>query len=154
MKQEHRLVAEIYRFLAPFVDTSKPIYLSLDGQAAQIGVRNKLFTDPTVPDLWFSFINEPNHTLIEAKIVDDNRVLLMKSQIRAWCSDGSGAHKPNFWVAASRSFQVFYFWKHSDFVHYLDATKSNTATTKIRLPARFLEFKSIAAVAHHIIRES
>jgi hypothetical protein len=36
MKQEQRLVAGVYRFLAPFVDITKPIYISLDGQAAEM----------------------------------------------------------------------------------------------------------------------
>lgn len=55
-KQEHRFVAELYRFLAPFVDVEAGVYLSLDGMAALRGVEAKIFEDSDVPDLWFTLV--------------------------------------------------------------------------------------------------
>ena len=43
----------VYRFLAPFVDTTKPIYVSLDGQAAEMGVHIRCDTpldDSQIPN--------------------------------------------------------------------------------------------------------
>ena len=56
MKQESRFVAELYRYLAPFIDTARELYVSLDGMAARQGVLGGHFTDPDVPDLWFYLV--------------------------------------------------------------------------------------------------
>ena len=68
MKQEHRLVAEVYRYLAPFIDTTKDIYLGLDGQAALTASTAGRFVDPNLPDLWFTLLGRPVPCRIEAKL--------------------------------------------------------------------------------------
>lgn len=97
MKQEHKLVAELYRYLAPFINIDRHFFVSLDGQAAMSGVEKGTFSDSTVPDLWFTLVGATEPTLIEAKTIDTNgRALLMKSQLQAWRSNGNGSHKPIF----------------------------------------------------------
>jgi hypothetical protein len=50
-KREHQFVAETYRHLAPFIDSSKGVYLSLDGEAAKQGVLQGIFQDACVRPL-------------------------------------------------------------------------------------------------------
>lgn len=95
MKQEHRLVAEVYRFLAPFIDASKDIYLCLDGQAAKTAVTAGRFSDPDIPDMWFTLVGSDRPFRMEAKILDGNAATLMSSQIRAWRSGGSSKYPPD-----------------------------------------------------------
>ena len=85
MKQEHRLVAELYRFVAPFIDTKKDIFVSVDGgQAASRATKAGRFVDAALPDLWFTLIGADNRTLVEAKIIEnEGKALLMQSQLRS-----------------------------------------------------------------------
>lgn len=155
MKQENRLVAELYRFLAPFIDTSKDIYVCLDGQAAATAVAAEKFIDATLPDLWVTFVGDFWRTLIEVKISEDEGgVLLMQSQLSAWRSSGGGAYKPKIWVAANRSFNEFYFWAHADFLPALDRTKAKGKTITLRPPSSKLAFKHVSELALHILRET
>ena len=154
MKQEQRLVAEVYRFLAPFVDTTESIYISLDGQAAQTGMAKGLFTHPTIPDLWFTFVGAHEPTLIEAKTVRAGKVLLMQSQLQSWRSTGTGAHKPKSWIAVNTEFDRFYYWTHTDFFPRLDATQATTPTVNLRLPDNLLEFRHPNELALQIIRNA
>src|SRR5438552_11675650 len=64
MKQEHRFVADLYRYIAPFIDTAEPIFLSLDGEAAKKGVSEKHFGDAGIPDMWFTLVGATMPTLI------------------------------------------------------------------------------------------
>lgn len=152
MKQEHRLVAEIYRFVAPFIDTTKEIYLSLDGQAAKTAVGAGRFTDSDIPDLWFTFVGSESPTRIEAKILDKGAALLMQSQILAWRSKGTGSYKPESWIAANREFNQFYFWHHSAFVPSLDRCGATRKTHTLSAPKERLAFSSIPELALHILR--
>lgn len=154
MKQENRLVAELYRFIAPFIDTKKDIYISLDGQAASTATKAGRFVDSALPDLWFTLLGSDNRTLIEAKIIDDEgKALLMQSQLAAWRNIGSGAYKPKYWVAANRSFDKFYFWTHADFLPILDRSKATTNVLKLFPPEEHVEFLSIPELALHVLRE-
>jgi hypothetical protein len=152
MKQEHRLVAEIYRFVAPFIDTNKEIYLSLDGQAAKTAVGAGRFADPDIPDLWFTMIGAIKPTRIEAKILDKGSVLLMQSQILAWRSIGSGSYKPAAWVAANRDFSEFYYWTHDSFLPSIDRCGAARKTHTLAAPNDRLVFRSVAELALHILR--
>lgn len=152
MKQEQRLVAEVYRYLAPFIDTNRGIYLSLDGQAAEIGVQEGLFDHPTIPDFWFTLVGAASPTLIEAKVVNNGKVLLMQSQIQAWRSNGRGLHRPQGWIAASKSFDRFYYWAHDSFMCRLDATRSRQKTVELRLPEAYAEFSLASELALHLLR--
>ena len=154
MKQEQRLVAEVYRFLAPFVDTTKPSYVSLDGQAAEMGVQQGLFSHATIPDLWFTLAGSHEPLPIEAKIVHDRRVLIMQSQLIAWRSTGTGAHRPHAWIAADRSFETFYYWSHPAFLSRLDATRAGTPTLQLRLPDTRTEFQHVNELALHVLRNA
>jgi len=154
MKQEHRLVAEIYRFVAPFIDTTKEIYLSLDGQAAKTAVGKGRFTDPDIPDLWFTLVGSGFTTRIEAKILDNGSALLMQSQILAWRSFGSGSYKPVAWVAANREFTEFYYWPHSAFLPSLDRCAAARKTHTLAAPKDRLVFPSIPELALHVLRAS
>lgn len=152
MKQEHRLVAEIYRFVAPFIDTTKEIYLSLDGQAARTAVGAGRFADPDIPDLWFTLVGACEPTRIEAKILDNGAALLMQSQILAWRSAGPGAYKPEAWVAANREFTEFYYWPHSSFVPSLDRCSAARNTHKLVAPKDRSIFTTIPELALQILR--
>ncbi|HWB06277.1 MAG TPA: hypothetical protein VG796_24855 [Verrucomicrobiales bacterium] len=154
MKQEQRLVAEVYRFIAPFVDTEKDLYVSLDGQAAEIGMQQGLFQHRTIPDLWFTFVGATKATLLEAKIIHEERVLLMQSQLRDWKSDGSGTHRPNAWIAAAKPFDRFYLWTHAEFLPRLDAARGKTPTVSIRIPETLRVFQSASQLALQIIRDA
>jgi hypothetical protein len=154
MKQEHRLVAELYRFIAPFIDTTKDIFVSLDGQAASTATKAGRFADAALPDLWFTFLGAGTRTLIEAKIIEnEGKALLMQSQLAAWRSSGSGAYKPKYWVAANRSFDRFYFWKHEQFLSILDKSNAKTNTLTLYPPPERVEFLSIPQLALHLLRE-
>jgi|SRR5690242_14146667 hypothetical protein len=154
MKQEQRLVAELYRFLAPFIETAKPIFVSLDGAAAAAIARKEgNLLHPTVPDLWFTFIGHRDPVLIEAKILDKGAVLLMKNQLASWRTNGRGAHKPRYWVAANRGFDRFYFWTHEAFVEKLDECRAK-GNPSIRPPKTRFEFTLVSELALHIIRET
>lgn len=152
MKQEHRLVAEIYRFVAPFIDTTKEIYLSLDGQAAKTAVGAGRFMDSDIPDLWFTLVGATKPTRIEAKILDKGSALLMRSQIVAWRSAGSGSYKPESWVAANREFSEFYFWPHSAFVASLDRCAASRLTHILAAPKERMVFGSVPELALRILR--
>ena len=152
MKQEHRLVAEIYRFVAPFIDTTKEIYLSLDGQAAKTAVGAGRFIDSDIPDLWFTLVGATQPTRIEAKILDKGAALLMRTQILAWRSGGSGSYKPASWVAANREFNQFYFWPHSAYLASLDRCAATRTTHTIAAPKDCLVFPSVPELALHILR--
>ncbi len=154
MKQEHKLVAELYRYLAPFIDAKHPVYISLDGQAATTGVKEGTFSDSTVPDLWFTLLAATAKTLIEAKTIDKRgRALLMQSQLQAWRSNGNGAHKPTFWVATNLAFDRFYFWSHTEFLPMLDKTTAKANTLTLQPPKSQRKFLSVDALALYILRQ-
>lgn len=153
MKQENRLVAELYRYLAPFVDTTKDIYVCLDGQAADNGVSKGRLIDAVLPDLFFSLVGAKHTTLIEAKIIDDTGgVLLMQSQLSSWRSTGTGAYKPQYWVASNRGFSAFFVWPHADFLPSLDKSVAKGTTLTLRPPATKLAFASVPELALYVLR--
>jgi hypothetical protein len=152
MKQEQRLVAELYRYLAPFISLEKDIYLSLDGQAAKTAVAKGRFTDAEIPDLWFTLIGSSAPTRLEAKILCSGKALLMQSQIRAWRSSGTSSYRPNGWVAANRDFDQFYYWRHDTFVETLDRCTASQKTHNLAAPKVRLAFPTVAELALHVLR--
>lgn len=155
MKQENRLVAELFRYLAPFCDTTKELYICVDGFAAQSAVGAGRLRDPVLPDLWFSLVGQEAPTFIEAKILDENnRAMLMQSQLTSWRTTGRGSYKPHFWIAGNREFNRFYFWSHSDFLVRLDPSRARSITATFRIPDQTLEFDHIAKLALHVLREA
>lgn len=152
MKQEQRLVAELYRYLAPFIDTTQEIYLSLDGQAARTAVRAGRFADPDIPDLWFTLLGNAAPTRIEAKVLDKGSALLMQSQVLAWRTDGCGAYKPEAWVATNRKFSEFYYWPHAAFLPSLDHCSAARKSHVLSTPKGRLAFPSVPQLALHILR--
>ena len=155
MKQESRFVAELYRYLAPFIDATSPLYLSLDGIAAQKGVRDGEFIDPDVPDLWFTLAGSPRLTLLEAKVLHaDRTVTVNQGQLTAWRSSGLGQHRPTAWVAADEPFRAFFFWTHADFLARLDASNATVPYPKFRLPDVRTEFTEVRQLALHVLRSA
>lgn len=153
MKQESRFVAELYRYLAPFIDTNSPFYLSLDGIAARKGVSDRVFADPDVPDLWFTFAGSRRLTLLEAKVLGaDRSVTVTRGQLAAWRSIGSGQHKPTAWVATDEGFTVFFYWKHTEFLTKLDASTEAAQYPKIKIPDVREEFPEVRQLALHVLR--
>jgi hypothetical protein len=154
MRKEHFLVAELYRYLADFVDASRPIYLSLDGVAAEKGVREGLFTDPDVPDMYFTLI-DGRQIALEAKMTYGKRFSVGRDQFRAWFENGgAGAHKPFGWVLASEDLTDFFFWSHEEIVaQRLTAPKpSEDRYVQIALPGTASMFPTIRHLALHILR--
>jgi hypothetical protein len=153
MKQEHRFVAELYHCLAPHIDMENPVYVSLDGQAALTGMREGLFRDASIPDLWFTLRNLRHPTLIEAKALNDrNHVLLMQAQLAAWRPSGHGRHRPHYWVAASLARDTFYLWTHRSYSAILSGCRNRQNTVSLRLPSQREECESVEALAHTIRR--
>ena len=152
MKQEQRLVAEVYRYLAPFVDTSKDVFVSLDGQAAITGVKQGRLKDSTIPDLWFTIVGAKAPLFIEAKAFNiSGQVFLMQNQLKSWRSNGLGNYKPNCWIAVSNAFDAFYLWEHTDFVSALDKSKSKQKTVSITGPKTRREFKTVSELSLAIL---
>lgn len=153
MRQEHRFVADLYRYLAPFIDASRKLFLSLDGIAARRGVSDGHFTDPDVPDLWFYLAGSPSLTLLEAKVLgDDGRVLVGRGQLTAWRSNGHGDHKPTAWVGADESLSQFWYWTHAEFCQErLDASRSNREYISFSPPTAHWTFPDIQQLALHVL---
>lgn len=155
MKQEQRLVAELYRYIAPFIDASKDVYVSLDGQAALLGVQAGHFVDETIPDLWFTLIGNNKSSHAEAKALSPkNKVLLMQSQLQAWKTSGVGGHKPDFWVAVSNTFDTFYLWEHSDFSTVLEKSRNKQKTVSLSLPSRIRSFSTVIELALAVLQRA
>jgi hypothetical protein len=155
MKQESRFVAELYRYLAPFIDTSSHLHLSLDGEAAKKGVSDRVFTDPDVPDLWFTLIGSTHPTLLEAKVLNAaRRIIVNRRQLYAWRSSGPGQHKPTAWVATNEALKTFFYWKHSDFIPQLDASGATSKYPTFKLPDVRAEFPDVRQLALHVLRNA
>jgi hypothetical protein len=153
MKQEHRFVADIYHYLVPFMDTRRPIYVSLDGEAAERGVRERLFVDRYVPDLWFFFPGSSEPVLVEAKIMNpDGSITINQGQLCAWRKKGKGEHKPIAWVASNEDLSEFYYWSHADFLEKLDRYKSRLEYPRIWPPKNGYSFADVRGLALHILR--
>lgn len=151
MKQEHRFVAELYHCLAPHINMHRPVYVSLDGQAAITGVREELFKDTFIPDLWFTLRDLKRPTLIEAKALDgNNRVLLMRAQLLAWRPRGHGHHKPRYWVAVNLLRDTFYLWSHLSYLTILRRCRNRQRTVSLQLPTEPEEFRSVEQLACRI----
>lgn len=145
-------MAEIYRYLAPFIDTTQEIYLSLDGQAARTAVGAGRFTDPDIPDLWFTLLGAAAPSRIEAKVLDKGSALLMQSQILAWRTNGPGAYKPEAWVGTNREFSEFYYWPHAAFAPSLNRCQATRKTHILAAPKDRHVFSSVPELALHILR--
>jgi hypothetical protein len=154
VKREHFLVAELYRHLAGFVDADRPIYLSLDGVAAEKGVREGLFKDPDVPDLLFTLI-DGREIAIEVKITPDGRRFSAgRDQFRAWFQSGAGAHKPTGWVVADEKLKTFFYWPHAEIVQQrvTPPKPSEDRYVQVPMPTTASMFTSVRHVALHIVR--
>src|SRR5438874_7438498 len=103
MKQENRFVAQLFHFLAPFVDTEHDLFICVDGAAAarHSGAEGSRFIDSNLPDLWLTFCGHTAPTGIEAKVVEKNSISVRQAQLKAWCTNGTGAYQPTFWVATN-----------------------------------------------------
>jgi len=155
MKQEQRLVAELYRYIAPFIDASKDVFVSLDGQAALLGVNAGRFVDGAIPDLWFTLIGNKHSSHIEAKALNPKgHALLMQGQLQAWKASGTGGHKPDFWVAVSTAFDAFYLWEHADFAPALDRSKSKQKTVSISVPIQKRTFGTVVELALAVLQRA
>lgn len=153
MKREHFLVAELYRHLATFVDADREIYLSLDGIAAQSGVREQLFKDPNVPDLCFTLL-DGREVAIEVKILHGKRISAGRSQYEAWFASGTGAHKPTGWVVADEALTSFFYWSHDEMVKQRTEPprRSERRYVAIPVPTTTSMFPSVRHLALHIVR--
>lgn len=155
MKQEQRLVAELYRYLAPFIDTSKDVFVSLDGQAALMGVKDGQFVDGAIPDLWFTIVGRAQSTRIEAKALDPKGyALLMQGQLQAWRTSGTGGHKPDCWVAVGHSFDAFYLWEHRDFLATMDRSENRQKTVPLSPPASRQAFGTVIELALAVLHRA
>lgn len=155
MKQEHRFVAELYRYLAPFVDSSRRVFVCLDGEAARTGHEVGDLEDDHVPDLCLTLVGCNKELLLEAKILNpDGTVTLSRGQLAAWRMDGTGKLKPHGWVAAREDLKEFTYWSHEAFLPILDECRSGSPYPRIKVPncPSRLFFEDIRELALHIIR--
>ncbi len=126
MKQENRFVAQLFHYLAPFVDMERDLFVCVDGGAAKhhAGIEGSPLVDANVPDLWFAFCGQPKYTGIEAKVLEKNSISIRKGQLQAWRTSGTGAYKPRFWVATNRDLNKFFCWHHASLLPRLDSSSS------------------------------
>ncbi len=137
MKQENRFVAQLFHYLAPFVDMERDLFICVDGGAARHhasrdGAR---LTDPNVPDLWLTLCGHLQPTGIEAKILDNGSISVRQGQLQSWRSVGSGVYRPRFWVATDAEFSEFHCWHHSTIEPRLDRSAASTANVKLSVKA-------------------
>lgn len=80
MKQENRFVAQLFHFLAPFVDMSKDLFICVDGGAAKhhAGQDGAALLDPNVPDIWLSLVGHESPIGIEAKVIDEHNSISVR----------------------------------------------------------------------------
>ena len=126
MKQENRFVAQLFHYLAPFIDMERDLFICVDGGAAthHAGTENAPISDPDLPDLWFTLHGKESPIGIEAKVLDGQNISFRGSQLRAWRTDGTGRYTPTFWVATNRNLSEYFCWYHSTMVPRLDTTNS------------------------------
>jgi hypothetical protein len=135
MKQENRFVAQLFHYLAPFVDMERDLFICVDGGAAKhhAGKEDAPLLDPNVPDLWLAFCGQTSHTGIEAKVLEKNSISIRKGQLQAWRTSGTGVYRPRFWVATNRQFNEFYCWHHSALLPRLDSSLSTVDNVSLSL---------------------
>lgn len=136
MKQENRFVAQLFHYLAPFVDMEQELFICVDGAAAarHSGREGARLVDPDLPDLWLTLCGHHKPIGIEAKVIDEKQAISVRqSQLRAWRTNGTGAYQPTFWVATNRDLTEFYCWHHSAFLPRLDSTASTVDNVSLRL---------------------
>jgi hypothetical protein len=133
MKQENRFVAQLFHFLAPFVDMERDLFICVDGGAAKhhAGREGARLTDPNVPDLWFTLCGQSQYTGIEAKVLDKNSISIRQGQLQAWRSSGSGVYRPHFWVATNTELTEFLCWHHATLAPRFDDTGGSTDNVKL-----------------------
>lgn len=156
MKQENRLVADLYHYLKPFIDNDKNIYFCLDGGAAKHYAENDSGTlnDSVLPDLWFSLVGQDGEIGIEAKVIDGNSISFRQCQIQAWRTKGLGEYCPEYWVATNKELSHFYCWHHRNIRARLDSTSSTVDNVLLSLanyPADY-ESNSIQGLALFILQ--
>ena len=158
MKQENKFVAQLFHYLARFVDLERDLFICVDGGAAKhhAGRKDSPISDPDIPDLWLALSGKKGFTGIEAKVLDNQSISVRQGQLRAWRSDGSGKYRPSFWVAVDQEFKNFYCWRHSTLIPRLDKTKSTTANVRLSIndyPADH-HSQNMAQLALYILSEA
>ncbi|WP_157791894.1 hypothetical protein ACQCLI_20025 [Pseudomonas nitroreducens] len=135
MKQENRFVAQLFHYLAPFIDMGRDLFICVDGGAAKhhAGQVGAALIDPDVPDLWFYLVGKESPVGIEAKVIEAGSISVRQGQLQAWKTGGIGAYQPSFWVAANRTLTEFYCWHHADIRRRLDESRSCGENVKMSL---------------------
>ena len=135
MKQENRFVAQLFHFLAPFVDMEQDLFICVDGAAAarHSGTAGARLIDSNLPDLWLTFCGHSTPTGIEAKVIDGSSVSVRQAQLRAWRTNGTGAYQPTFWVTTNRELTEFCCWDHSVLRPRLDLSVSTVDNVALSL---------------------
>ena len=158
MKQENRFVAELYHYLAPFVDIERELLICVDGGAAKHHSESDegILKDSVLPDLWFSFVGQKDQVGIEAKVMDGNTISVRQGQLQSWRTDGSGAYCPQFWVTTNRDLSEFRCWRHQSMIDRLNSTNNTTDNVKLSLanyPADHIS-DSVAQLALFVLRSA
>lgn len=133
MRQENRFVAQLFHFLAPFVDYERDLLICVDGGAAthHAGRIGSVIVDPDIPDIWCAFVGKPGFTGIEAKTLAGNCISVRQGQLRAWRTGGKGHYRPAFWVSCNSDVSQFSCWHHTSIVKRLDSTTSTTQNVSL-----------------------
>jgi hypothetical protein len=155
MKQEHRFVAQLFGYLAPFVDEEQALFLSLDGEAAKRGVTEKHFTDSIVPDIWLTLL-DGRALRIEAKIMSWARGFSVgHSQHEAWFgASGGGSHKPTGWVVANEALKEFFYWPHAKIAHQPTKVINQGRYFTVEAPSMKPKFGSLQQLALHLLAKT
>ena len=157
MKQENRFVAQLFHYLAPFVDMERDLLICVDGGATtrhSAGEDARLL-DSNVPDLWLAFCGQPEYIGIEAKVLGGNSISIRQGQLQAWRSHGTGAYRPRFWVATNRDLTEFFCWHHATMLPRLDDTTNSSPNVSLSLTEYPADHSShsIAELALYILTQ-
>ena len=134
MKQENKFVAELYHYLAPFVDRCQELYICVDGGAAKHhSGEGGTLDDAVLPDLWFYPLGKQFPIGIEAKVLDGTSISVRQGQLQSWRTAGSGAYCPRFWVTSNTDLTEFNCWHHRSMIPRLDSTASTVDNVKLSL---------------------
>ena len=135
MKDENKVVAELYARLWPWLDHAKPARLMFDdgGKGAVAH-----------PDMCVHFDGSNKSLRMEFKIVNcdgSNKHCIEPSvkQLLTW-ADETSELRPHLWIAKLEDSEKYFIWTHEDFAAaFMKRSAANTTRRAVAVPAEILK---------------